>query len=125
MDNSTTFLLAAHGSRHPEGNAEIEHFAAQWRERHPNWRIEVCFIEHAEVLLAEGLERAARGARQVLVIPFILNAAGHVKMELPAAMEVARANHPDVSFHCTRHLGICLLYTSSYRPLSVQLSAGS
>jgi sirohydrochlorin cobaltochelatase len=40
------------------------------------------------------------------VIPFILNAAGHVKMELPAAMEVARANHPDVSFHCTRHLGM-------------------
>ena len=106
MDSSTTFLLAAHGSRHPEGNAEIENFAAQWRERHPNWRIEVCFIEHAEVLLAEGLERAARGARQVLVIPFILNAAGHVKMELPAAMEAARANHPEVSFQCTRHLGM-------------------
>lgn len=106
MDNSTTFVLAAHGSRHPEGNAEIERFAEEWRERHPNWRIEVCFIEHAEVLLAEGLERAARGARQVLVIPFILNAAGHVKMELPAAIEVARANHPDVAFLCTRHLGM-------------------
>ena len=105
MDN-TTLLLVGHGSRNHDGNKEILHFAAQWRARHPAWRIEVCFIEHAEVLLAEGLERAARGARQVLVIPFILNAAGHVKMELPAAMEVARANHPDVSFHCTRHLGM-------------------
>jgi sirohydrochlorin cobaltochelatase len=63
----------------------------------PDWRIEVCFIEHAEVLLDEGLDRAARGARQVLVIPFILNAAGHVKMELPAAMKRARARHPDRS----------------------------
>ncbi|WP_300451078.1 sirohydrochlorin chelatase [Accumulibacter sp.] len=106
MNDSTTFLLAAHGSRHPDGNAEVERFAEQWRQRHPDWRIELCFIEHANVLLAEGLERAARGARQVLVIPFILNAAGHVKMELPAAMEIARARHPQVSFHCTRHLGM-------------------
>jgi sirohydrochlorin ferrochelatase len=34
----------------------------------------------------------------VLVIPFILNAAGHVKMELPAAMKRARAPHPEVEF---------------------------
>ncbi|EXI82976.1 MAG: Sirohydrochlorin cobaltochelatase [Candidatus Accumulibacter appositus] len=106
MDSSTTLLLAAHGSRHPEGNDEIRRFAVEWRQRHPAWRIEVCFIEHADVLLAEGLQRAARGARRVLVIPLILNAAGHVKMELPAAMDAARAAHPEVSFHCARHLGM-------------------
>ncbi|MCB1943747.1 MAG: sirohydrochlorin chelatase, partial [Candidatus Accumulibacter sp.] len=106
MDGSTTLLLAAHGSRHPEGNDEIRRFAAEWRQRHPAWRIEVCFIEHADVLLADGLQRAARGARRVLVIPLILNAAGHVKMELPAAMDAARAAHPEVSFSCARHLGM-------------------
>lgn len=104
--NDTALLLVGHGSRKREGNKEILHFAAQWRERHPGWRIETCFIEHAEVLLDEGLERAARGARRVLAIPFILNAAGHVKMELPAALERARARHPGVSFACTRHLGM-------------------
>jgi sirohydrochlorin cobaltochelatase len=106
MDHSTTLLLAAHGSRHPDGNDEIRRFAEQWRQRHPAWRIEVCFIEHADVLLAEGLQRAAQGARQVLVIPLILNAAGHVKMELPAAIDAARAAHPDVSLLCLRHLGM-------------------
>jgi sirohydrochlorin cobaltochelatase len=80
--NDTTLLLVGHGSRNREGNKETINFAAQWRERHPDWRIETCFIEHAEVLLDAGLDRAARGA-QVLVMPFILNAAGHVKMELP------------------------------------------
>lgn len=105
MDN-TTVLLVGHGSRNPDGNKEILHFAAQWRERHPVWRIEVCFIEHADVLLSEGLDRAAKGAQRVLLIPFILNAAGHVKMELPAALEAARARHPEVKFTVTRHLGL-------------------
>ena len=102
----TTFLLAGHGSRNREGNDEIEKFAAQWREKHPDWRIEVCFIEHADVLLNEGLDRAAQDAGRVVLIPFILNAAGHVKMELPAAIESARERHPNVEFVVTRHLGM-------------------
>lgn len=104
--NDTAILLVGHGSRNREGNKEIQHFAAQWRDRHPGWRIETCFIEHAEVLLDEGLDRAAHGARRVVTIPFILNAAGHVKMELPAAIERARQRHPGVAFACARHLGM-------------------
>lgn len=106
MNEATTLLLVGHGSRNKEGNKEIQHFAAKWRERHPDWRIEVCFIEHADVLLAEGMDRAARGVKRVLVLPFILNAAGHVKMELPAALDAARARHPQVEFLVARHLGM-------------------
>ena len=104
--NDTTVLLVGHGSRNPAGNAEIERFAAQWRARRPGWRIDVCFIEYAEVLLDAGLDRAAHNARRVITLPFILNAAGHVKMELPAAIERARQRHPGVHFACARHLGM-------------------
>jgi sirohydrochlorin cobaltochelatase len=103
---TTTFLLAGHGSRNREGNDEIERFAAEWRTKHPDWRIEVCFIEHADVLLNDGLDHAAKDAGRVVLIPFILNAAGHVKMELPAAIEAARERHPGVEFVVTRHLGM-------------------
>jgi sirohydrochlorin cobaltochelatase len=106
MTPDTTLLLIAHGTRNRAGNTETHAFADQWRQRHPDWRIEVCFIEHAEVLLDQGLDRAAQGARQVLGLPLILNAAGHVKMELPAALERARARHPGVEFRLTRHLGM-------------------
>ncbi len=106
MNTETTLLLVGHGSRGREGNKETINFAAQWREQHPEWRIEVCFIEHADVLLDEGLDRAARGAKKVIAIPFILNAAGHVKMELPHALEEARVRHPGVEFIVTRHLGM-------------------
>lgn len=102
----TTLLLVGHGSRFHGGNAETLQFADQWRARHPDWRIATCFIEYDEVLLDAGLDLAARGARRVVVIPFILNAAGHVKMEIPAAIEAARARYPEVTFDYARHLGM-------------------
>jgi sirohydrochlorin cobaltochelatase len=48
-----TLLLIGHGSRHKAGNEEIESFAKQWRQRHPDWRIEVCFIELADLLMTK------------------------------------------------------------------------
>ena len=104
--NDTTLLLVGHGSRFQGGNAETLQFAELWRARHPDWRIATCFIEWDAVLLEAGLDLAARASRRVLVIPFILNAAGHVKMEIPAAVAAARARHPGVDFAVARHLGM-------------------
>lgn len=100
-------LLVGHGSRHAEGNAEIESFAAMWRERHRDWDIHVCFIEFAETLVDAGLDNAAKNARRVIVVPLILNAAGHVKMELPHHLEHARERHPKTEFIYAPHLGAC------------------
>ena len=102
---NTTILLVGHGSRNAAGNEEILEFARRWAAAHPQWRIETCFIEFAEVLLDEGLDRAARASRRVIVVPLILNAAGHVKMEIPHHIEQARGRHPEVEFVYARHLG--------------------
>ena len=105
--NDTTILLVGHGSREPAGNAEVEEFARRWRQAHPHWRTELCFIEFAEVGVEEGLALAARGARHVIVMPLILNAAGHVKTEIPAHIARARLAHPGVRFDYAPHLGVC------------------
>ncbi len=102
---NTTILLVGHGSRNAAGNEEILEFARRWAAANPQWRIETCFIEFAEVLLDEGLDRAARASQRVIVVPLILNAAGHVKMEIPHHIEQARGRHPDVEFVYARHLG--------------------
>jgi sirohydrochlorin cobaltochelatase len=107
MNNTDTVLLVGHGSRNKAGNLEIEQFAARWREQHPGRRIEICFIEFADVLLEAGLDLAARDSARVIVTPLILNAAGHVKMEIPEAIEHARLRHPETEFVYTRHLGAC------------------
>ncbi len=100
-----TILLVGHGSREPSGNKEIEQFATEWRKRRPDDRIEVCFIEFADVLLDEGLSSAAKGSKRVIVVPLILGAAGHVKMEIPHHIAHAREHHPDVEFIMAKHLG--------------------
>lgn len=102
-----TILLVGHGSREASGNDEIRDFVAQWRTRQPGWRIELCFIEFAAPLLHDGLLAAAQGSRRVLVLPLILNAAGHVKMEIPEAIEHARAHCPRTEFLYAPHLGAC------------------
>jgi len=101
----TTILLVGHGSRDARGNEEIARFADDWRARHPDWRIEVCFIEFADCLLDAGLDIAATDSQLVVVAPLILGAAGHVKMEIPHHIAQARRRHPDVTFRLARHLG--------------------
>lgn len=103
-------LFAAHGARDPgyAGNREVEAFAAAWGARHPGLAVQTCWIEHAPVLLDEGLDRAAAALSpggRVLVLPLILNAAGHVKGDIPRAVAAARVRHPDVEFRCGWHLG--------------------
>ncbi len=101
----TTILLVGHGSRNKEGNREIEAFATTWRAKNPQWRIEICFIEFAEVLIDQGLDNAANGSDRVIIVPLILNAAGHVKMEIPHHIADGRKRHPNVAFIYARHLG--------------------
>lgn len=101
-----TILLVGHGSRDEEGNVEVDEFAQYWQSKHPDWRIEVCWIEHARVLPDAGLDKAAEGSDRVILLPLILNAAGHVKMELPEYLEQARLRHPQVLFLMGRHLGV-------------------
>lgn len=103
--SNTTILLVGHGSRDPAGNHDIEAFAQQWRDRNPAWHIEVCYIEFADILIAEGLRRAATHAQRVIVVPLILNAAGHVKMEIPEHLEHARLHFPASEFLYVPHLG--------------------
>lgn len=100
-------LLVGHGSREAAGNREIEDFAQRWRARQPDWHIQVCFIEFADILVEEGLARAAQSARRVIVVPLILNAAGHVKMEIPQHIAHARAHFPSTEFIYTPHLSAC------------------
>jgi len=103
-----TILLVGHGSRDPNGNKEIDKFAENWKAQNPEWRIEVCFIEFADILLDEGFDKAAKNATKVLVIPLILNAAGHVKMEIPEHLAKARQRHSGVEFIYGKHLGVSM-----------------
>ncbi|MBF0293821.1 MAG: sirohydrochlorin chelatase [Magnetococcales bacterium] len=100
-----TILIIAHGSRDQDGNQEVLDFVERWRTRHTEEKIEVCFIEFASPLVATGLAQAAQGSSRVIALPLILNAAGHVKLEIPGLIRQARAKFPQTEFLYGRHFG--------------------
>jgi sirohydrochlorin cobaltochelatase len=105
-----TILLVGHGSRDKNGNVEIEQFSKQWQKQNPSWTITTCYIEFADILLDDGLNIAADAAttnnsNRVIIVPLILNAAGHVKMEIPHHINKARERHTHIEFIYARHLG--------------------
>ncbi len=99
-----TILLVGHGSRNSAGNREVEQFADRWRKKHPEWRIELCFIEFASPSLDEGLRKAGSYGEKVIVVPLILNAAGHVKTEIPA--HIKKAEESGATYVMAHHIGI-------------------
>lgn len=100
-------LLVGHGSREQPGNDEFLKFCELARPHLGPEPIETCFIELAAPLVPESLDRCvARGARRVIVLPVILLAAGHVKVELPHELDEARERHPGVEFLYGRHIGL-------------------
>lgn len=100
-----TILLVAHGSRGGHGNSDVEMFAATWRSRRQGEHIVLCYLAFADLLLADGLELAAQGARRVLVVPLFLGSAAHVKVDIPSGVAAARQRHVGVEFLIADHLG--------------------
>ncbi len=100
-------LLVGHGSRERPGNDEFLRFCDAARPHIGPEPVETCFIELASPLVPESLDRCvALAARRVIVLPVILLAAGHVKVELPHELDEAKARHPGAEFVYGRHIGL-------------------
>jgi sirohydrochlorin ferrochelatase len=102
----TAILILGHGSRRARANQEFETFVDAFRRRRPELDVGHAYIELAEPLLAEGLARLAVRADRVILLPLFLFAAGHVKDDVPRALEAARRAFPRVRFEAARALGV-------------------
>jgi energy-coupling factor transporter ATP-binding protein EcfA2/sirohydrochlorin ferrochelatase len=100
-------LVVGHGTRDADGVEEFWTLAEHVREAAGELEVEFGFIEMAEPLADEAIDRlVARGPRDVVSVPLVLLAAGHLKNDGPATLARARARHPDVRFRMGRDLGI-------------------
>nr|WP_154890301.1 sirohydrochlorin chelatase [Paenibacillus xylanexedens] len=101
-------LLVGHGSRDPEGNRELKEFAREVAEQAPeNTLVETCFLELTRPSIADGVTACVdRGATRVVLVPIILFAAGHAKIDIPNAIDLAKARYPQVQFIYGRPIGV-------------------
>jgi sirohydrochlorin cobaltochelatase len=104
---SDACVLLAHGSRDPAWVAPFERIAARVRAIRPDGAdVALAYLEHAQPDLAGALDGVvARGARRVRVVPLFLGVGGHVRKDVPALVEAARARHPGIEVVVTASLG--------------------
>src|SRR3954468_24034770 len=104
---SAALMVVGHGSRDADGLDEFWALAQHVREAAADLPVGFGFIELAEPLVDAGIdELVARGTTDVVSIPLVLLAAGHLKNDGPAALTRARLRHPGVVFRMGRDLGI-------------------
>jgi precorrin-3B C17-methyltransferase len=102
-----TVLLVGHGSRIQAGNDELLQFTSQLAARKPELKFETCFIELASPSIAGGIAKCVEdGATQIYIVPIILFAAGHSKLDIPLAIDEAKLKYPEVEFVYGRPLGV-------------------
>ncbi|MEO2207664.1 sirohydrochlorin chelatase [Paenibacillus pabuli] len=101
-------LLVGHGSRDPEGNRELMEFARAVAEKAPeNTVVETCFLELTRPSIAEGVTACVnQGATRIVLVPIILFAAGHAKIDIPNAIDRAKIRYPQVEFVYGRPIGV-------------------
>ncbi len=103
-----SLLLVAHGSRRESSNQEVRELAARLGERaggYYDW-VTCAFLELAKPSIPDGIDGCvARGADQVVVLPYFLVAGRHVVEDIPALVEPRRVVHPQVEITIAPYLG--------------------
>ncbi len=84
--SDTAIMLCGHGSRDEAAIAEFTDLAHTLSSRF-TWPVAHGFLEFATPVIREGLDRLrVGGAREILAVPGMLFAAGHVKNDIPGVL---------------------------------------
>ncbi|AFZ71375.1 sirohydrochlorin chelatase [Natronobacterium gregoryi] len=97
-------LVVGHGSRRERSNEQVRDIAADL-ESAIGVPVVAGFIEFAEPSLMDALSTLAAKASTITVVHCSLFAAGHVKNDVPLALNVARERY-DVEIHNGSHIGV-------------------
>ncbi|BCU80514.1 cobalamin biosynthesis protein CbiX [Polycladomyces abyssicola] len=100
-------LFVGHGSRDPEGNAQLLDFTSRVGRFLSFPIVETCFLELTEPDIPEGIRRCVeKGAKRITVVPIMLLFAGHAKVHIPFPIREAARRYPDVTFTYGRPVGV-------------------
>jgi sirohydrochlorin cobaltochelatase len=90
-DASTIHVILGHGSRDASANLAFERWVAGYRAltRH-EVDVALAYVELASPSLEDTLLGLGERYRRVAVVPAVLFAAGHIKNDVPLALDAAR-----------------------------------
>lgn len=99
-------VLFAHGARAASWAAPFERLRDQTRARLPDAEVALAFLELMEPRLPAVVDAmAARGIRDVTVVPVFLGQGGHLLRDLPEICDTIRAAHPGLRLQVVGAIG--------------------
>ena len=100
-------MVCGHGSRNGRAVGEFSVIAEKLRHHFPDWPVEYGYLEFAEPVLRDGLDRLKQaGCTRILAVPGMLFAAGHAKNDIPSVLNTYTIENPGVTIDYGRELGI-------------------
>ncbi|WP_129691092.1 sirohydrochlorin chelatase [Gottfriedia acidiceleris] len=100
-------VYIGHGSRRQEGNQQFIHFIQSIFKEIPIQKQEYAFLELVDPTIQQTLEKIiVEGARNILVVPVLLFAAGHYKRDIPDELNIVLKLFPHVNIKITEPFGV-------------------
>ena len=106
-------LVLVHGTPRPTANAEMLRVVDDVRARGVFGLVEAAYMECNAPSIPEAIDDAvARGATEIVAVPYFLHTGTHVCDDLPTLHEKGMARHPSVNFRLGDYLGLSPVLTT-------------
>jgi len=104
--SNRALILFAHGARAASWAAPFQRLRELTAGQRPDVAVSLAFLElMTPSLPEEAALLAARGVREITIVPIFLGQGGHLLRDLPRLVEELRAAHPEVSFSTVPAVG--------------------
>lgn len=98
-------VIAGHGTRDPEGVSECMALVERVRALLSGVRVEAGFVELTPPTIDEALVDVLDLTGHAVVVPLMIGTGGHVREDIPEAIQAGKLRHGDATVVYTRHLG--------------------
>ena len=96
-DKTRGLIVFAHGARDLTWAEPFERLVAKIRSRAPGRHVRLAFLEIMQPdLAAATAELISEGVTSIRILPIFFGQGGHLKRDLPAAVDALRIRHPGI-----------------------------
>jgi sirohydrochlorin ferrochelatase len=100
-------VALAHGSRNPRSVQTVNALVAEVRAMRTDLRIEPAFHELSKPSFGTVVDRLVKaGYDEIVVVPLLLTAAYHARVDVPSAITEATDRHPHLNISASNILGL-------------------
>mmetsp|Transcript_20845 Transcript_20845/g.37142 ORF Transcript_20845/g.37142 Transcript_20845/m.37142 type:complete len:234 (+) Transcript_20845:22-723(+) len=100
-------VLVDHGSRKKESNDMLVEFSKLYQKVSKRDIVEVAHMEIATPTIPQAIGLCvSRGARSVVIAPYFLSNGRHIQSDIPAIVEDARTQYPELTIRLAAPMGI-------------------